>query len=841
MSIKFKLIILFILIKVIPIIIIAYIAIQGAFALNNYFDANTKTLFNKSKSIIETTANNAISDSIKSLDEKSQENLEKMSAILASSVASFLYERNSDLIFLANSTINQKNIDSFYKSKYKNIMTHDKYKYNEATNTWEEKEKTSSLDSHTKADNKENERKFNLVSNVNTKTKSIPIYKEIAYLDLKGNEVYKVSQINTKKLNVFQKENTYIKAESYTNKISTLSKGQIYVSNVIGAYIKSNIIGTFTKAKAEKFNLEFKPENHAYAGLENPNGKKFDGIIRFITPVFKNNIKTGYVSMALDHRHIMEYTDSFKTIGSQIRQEISDASAGNYAFMWDYKGRNISHPRDYFIVGYDPKTGEKVKPWVSKNINDKFESSNYTDLNKYLEDYPIFDNQSLDKKPNLKQLKEGTIALDCRYLNFAPQCEGWMQLTKDGGYGSFIIFWSKVWKLTTAASIPYYTGQYKDSKRGFGFVTIGANVDDFHSAANITKENLESILDEQISLMKESVHRNNLEIVSFIKSLLNELSVYSFAMILAVIFIAIWLSNYISNKINKLILGTKEFSENNLDYKIEVNSNDEIGKLEHAFNEMAENLKSKNDNLKEKDKLMFQQSKMAAMGEMLENIAHQWRQPLSMISSTATGLIVQKQLNLITDKELTDKLQHINQNTEYLSKTIDDFKNFFSPDKTLIEFDIKSIVDKTINILKLKFKDENIKIIEDIKSTKIYGLENELIQVIMNLLNNAKDALENQQTKLVFISLKSNEEQVFLELKDNAGGIKKEIMDRIFEPYFTTKHKSKGTGIGLYMSQEIVSKHMNGNLTVRNEQYKYENVEYSGAVFTISLQKRKTT
>ena len=91
---------------------------------------------------------------------------------------------------------------------------------------------------------------------------------------------------------------------------------------------------------------------------------------------------------------------------------------------------------------------------------------------------------------NMKQLKElGNVGLDCRYLNFAPQCEGWMQVTQNGGYGSFVINWSGVWKLTTAAAIPYYTGQYANSKRGFGFVTIGASVDDFHAAANETKKN----------------------------------------------------------------------------------------------------------------------------------------------------------------------------------------------------------------------------------------------------------------------------------------------------------------------------------------------------------------
>ncbi|MGE4382948.1 MAG: hypothetical protein AB7D41_07070 [Arcobacter sp.] len=134
--------------------------------------------------------------------------------------------------------------------------------------------------------------------------------------------------------------------------------------------------------------------------------------------------------------------------------------------MWDYEGKSIAHPRDYSILGYDKNTGERVMPWLSADLAEKYYQSN-KNINEFLKDYPKFEEQSLNKKPNLKQLKEdGNVGLDCRYLNFASQCEGWMQLTENGGYGSFIINWSNVWKLTTAAAIPYYTGKYANSKRG---------------------------------------------------------------------------------------------------------------------------------------------------------------------------------------------------------------------------------------------------------------------------------------------------------------------------------------------------------------------------------------
>ncbi len=200
----------------------------------------------------------------------------------------------------------------------------------------------------------------------------------------------------------------------------------------------------------------------------------------------------------------MEFTDTFNPLSNHKELDISDASNGNYAFMWDYEGRNISHPRDYFIVGFDSRTGKRVPGWISKSLSEEFDNSYEKDLDKFLEKYPKFHEQSLSKKPNIKQLKEkGEIGLDCRYLNFAPQCKGWMELTQNGGYGSFIIFWSNVWKLTTAATIPYFSGQYKNSKRGFGFVTIGANVDEFHSAANKTKENIKDVIDIQTKDMTE--------------------------------------------------------------------------------------------------------------------------------------------------------------------------------------------------------------------------------------------------------------------------------------------------------------------------------------------------
>ncbi|EFU70540.1 sensor histidine kinase [Aliarcobacter butzleri JV22] len=549
LSIKIKLIIIFTLIKIIPLLFVSYIAYEGILKLEQYLNKSTNFLYNQSKEVISNTANASIEDSIKILDKKSQESLERLSNEIALNIANFLYERDKDLILLSKLELNQKVLDSFFEAKTKEITIHDEYYYDNETNSYKTKEEIKKVERDKKTANlKDNEKEFNYIDPIDFKTKNIPIYKEISFFDLQGNEKYKVSTINNQKVNVSDSKNTFIKAERYFDEIQKLNKNEIYVSDVIGEYIGTKVIGLFTKEKAQKSGIEFEPEKYGYAGIENPLGKRFEGIIRFITPVYKNDEKIGYISLALDHRHLQEFTDTVNPTNSNLKQNITDASLGNYAFIWDYEGKSIVHPRHYSIFGYDKNTGEKVMPWLSLDVAEKFYSSNQN-INDFLKNYPKFEEQSLQKKPNLKQLKEdGSVGLDCRYLNFAPQCEGWMQLTQNGGYGSFIINWSNVWKLTTAATIPYYTGKYGNSKRGFGFVSIGASVDDFHAAANETKEEVTKILDSQTQIISKIMDENKFEIKDSIRALINELSTVTFAMIVLVIIIALFMSSYLSKK-----------------------------------------------------------------------------------------------------------------------------------------------------------------------------------------------------------------------------------------------------------------------------------------------------
>ena len=244
--------------------------------------------------------------------------------------------------------------------------------------------------------------------------------------------------------------------------------------------------------------------------------------------------------------------------------------------------------------------------------------------------------------------------------------------------------------------------------------------------------------------------------------------------------------------------------------------------------------------IKHKEMLFLKQSKMAAMGEMIGNIAHQWRQPLSVISAVSTGMKLKFLVGNINPEEASKSLDNMNESAQYLSQTIDDFRNFYKTDKEKNYISTKSIVNKNINLLESSLKGHSIKLIVNNKceDKELFTYQNELIQSTVNILNNAKDALvlcENIDEKIIFIDIEEIERYVTFTIKDNAGGIKEEIIDKVFEPYFTTKHKSNGTGIGLYMSHQIIENHINGKIELENSEYEWKNKKYKGAKFTIYL------
>lgn len=231
------------------------------------------------------------------------------------------------------------------------------------------------------------------------------------------------------------------------------------------------------------------------------------------------------------------------------------------------------------------------------------------------------------------------------------------------------------------------------------------------------------------------------------------------------------------------------------------------------------------------------QSKLVSMGEMIGNIAHQWRQPLSVISTGATGLKLQKKYNTLTDELFVQTCDAINDNAQYLSKTIDDFRNFIKGERKITKFKLADTIKSFLHLVEGTIKNNDITIVKNIQEEIIINSNpNELTQCFINIFNNAKDALKDiKDDRYYFISAKIENNEVVIAFKDNAGGIPEDILPRIFEPYFTTKHQAQGTGLGLSMTYNLITSGMNGTIMAENINYAYNGKEYSGAEFQIIL------
>ena len=249
------------------------------------------------------------------------------------------------------------------------------------------------------------------------------------------------------------------------------------------------------------------------------------------------------------------------------------------------------------------------------------------------------------------------------------------------------------------------------------------------------------------------------------------------------------------------------------------------------------NISDITEEIRQKETLL-RTEKMASMGDMIGNIAHQWRQPLSVISTASTGIIMQKQFGLLDEKELVNTCSTINNNAQYLSKTIDDFRNFIKGDSKKELFNLENEIDSFLHLVEGSIKNYHINIVLDLqKDIQIDGYENERTQCIINIFNNAKDILNEKkiENKLILISTSNVKDKAIIKIKDNAGGIPKDVLPKIFEPYFTTKHKSQGTGLGLHMSYNLIVDGMGGTIEAHNVCYEYNGQEYTGAEFVISL------
>jgi len=241
----------------------------------------------------------------------------------------------------------------------------------------------------------------------------------------------------------------------------------------------------------------------------------------------------------------------------------------------------------------------------------------------------------------------------------------------------------------------------------------------------------------------------------------------------------------------------------------------------------------------ELSRLLLYNSKMSTLGEMFGNIVHQWKQPLSTIMASVTSFEILKEYDKLDDEIFYEGVENIKNNVLYLSETIDDFKDMILDNKKVSSFKISKVIQKSLDILKVSFQVNKIKVIESIDDNIIIdGHFNNLLQVLINILNNAKDQLKlltNDKKRLIFIELKKTKNKIVLNIKDNGGGIDESILPQIFEAYFTTKSKTNGTGIGLYMSQNIIKKYFDSEIKVKNDIVKYKGISYKSAVFSVEF------
>ena len=304
--------------------------------------------------------------------------------------------------------------------------------------------------------------------------------------------------------------------------------------------------------------------------------------------------------------------------------------------------------------------------------------------------------------------------------------------------------------------------------------------------------------------------------LDFIKNILNNLTIrvyiilfFSFLLFVLIIFFAYF------------------------DFKREKEKEKLLQQLQEANKTLAKKIKQKVGELRQKDALILNQGKLASLGEMLNMIAHQWRQPLNAMSAGAIRLDLKAEMGEdISEKEISDFAKFVQEETQKLSSVIDDFMNFSRPDEKKEEFYVSEVIEDVLKMIEIQLQNHNIEIKVNVsENLQIKSYKKVIENILLNLISNARDALDEVDIKNKEIVISSKEAKDCIEIKvyDNAGKIPKDIAKRIFEPYFTTKEQGKGTGIGLYMSKKLAEEKLKGKLVFENKD--------NGAEFILKLRR----
>ena len=820
LGLRTKLILLFIFIKVIPLLMLSLLAWQGVVQLGDQVSKRSTEMATSVRETVGTLSDVMAKESVRALDLKSREGIERLTTDTALAVAAFLKARDKDILLAAAMEPSKDFFEQFLRNRTSELIDPGKWVLASDGKSWVPVDVPSFKSVIVAPENPENKQDFNYRPPLQLgKRVERPLYHEITFVDLNGQEKIKVSAtglLSRELRNVAQRKNTYARVENYFAELKRLKPGEIYVSDVIGPYVRSHYYGTATPEAATKAKVSFTPQEEAYSGKENPIGKRFKGIIRWATPVVKGGSIVGYITLALDHDHVMRFTDNLMPTDARYTP-ISDATNGNYAFMWDYLDRSIAHPRHQSIIGFNPETGDYETPWLEDSLYKGWKASGKP-LRTYLAGIPSFDHQSREKKPSKELIEAGIRGLDGRYLNFAPQCQGWYDLTKYGGSGSFAILWSGVWKLTTAATIPYYTGKYGKTPRGFGYVTIGANIDEFHKAATDTKVQLDSRVSAYNGLMKKTASETSAIISRSMQDTAWSLIISTVLMVVFVIMVAIWLANLLTRRVTQLTDGLHKIEEGDLTYRIEKVSNDEMGRLAESINHMADSVQNSFTHMEEAKKRAEQANRMKSV--FLASVSHELRTPLNGILGYSELLKMD-----IQEKKQKFYAETIYSSGQHLLDMVNDLLDFAKLEAGRMELkpvetDIHSLLTSVAAAHRAHAESKGLvlkEVYDDSLQKNLVCDPTRLRQVLNNLLNNAIKFTSQGEVSLEFTR---RDNSVCFTVTDSGIGISEEQQHQIFEKFhqadnFLTSEQG-GTGLGLALARELVIL-MGGTMSLKSK------------------------
>ncbi len=819
-GIRGKLIAIFVLIKVVPLLLLAWFAWYATSQLGQDVSKKASSMADAMLSTIKSVGKTVTDDSIRALDQRSREAIESLTTDAAKEIATFLYERDADIRQAAALDPSATSFRRFLNERSRTIYQHGPWKLAEDGKSWEPEQVASRTATVTRPVLPDNAKDFHArPPEYFGENEMRPLFVEMTYIDLNGQEKIKVTtgQLTEKGLkNVVDRRNTFIKAETYFPELKKLKAGEIYVSDVIGAYVPTQIIGPYLPATLEKAGKPFKPEDSAYAGTENPVGKRFRGIVRWAMPVVRNGQINGYVTLALDHDHIRQFSDRLMPTEERYTP-IADAIKGNYAFLWDHKSRSISHPRDYFIVGYDPKTGLPATPWMDDELYTEWQKSGQPS-HEFLAGIPAFRDQNLKRKPARALVQAGTVGLDCRYLNFSPQCDGWNAVTEHGGSGSFFIYFSGLWKLTTAAAIPYYTGQYGKTPQGFGFVTIGANVDEFHKAATETASQINTLLAQKDASFKTQRGEMLDQIQQSLTSTAFGLWASTLLMVAIVIGIAIWMASLLTHRITAMISGIHAFQQGDRTRRLDTRSTDEIGELSRAFNHMADSVEESFKRLEEaKEKAEAASRQKSAF---LATMSHELRTPLNGILGFAELLRYE-----LENPEHRSYIDIIEQSGSHLLNLVNEILDLAKIESGEMRFNqvatpLTSLITDCAASHQVSAQAKGLTFELNLAPDLPLAVSTDptrLCQILNHLLSNAVKFTATGQISLI---VTQHEHEITFAVRDTGPGIPPENHEIIFEKFhqlanFLTREQG-GAGLGLALVKQL-AEHMGGRVTLDSE------------------------